>query len=356
MKVMKTKIYRTIDHNLIHDWEHLWNKSKEATYCNSPFWFVSVLDTFAISDYVIIALYESNELLGIGAVVKRKKWGISYYTVAPEDFVCGVPFLFYDANKKVVKTFREALLSLGLIHLENVPEKWVTAIEKDSNAVTKITRTINLLFTFSKDTHGAVFIPKRSRLLSRIRGIEQAFVIRTFDGTSDEGLKLTFAIDAISSKQQKGYNTFSQKQIRVFYQTLAKRFAKKMLITILYYKKHPIAYSIGFLSGKTYFWSQSAFDGNYRHVSPGKVLLVKLIDSLGEKGITMFDFGSGDYQMKRMITQDYQTLYAMTLSRNKMLRTYFTLLTATKQRLYEILQSNAQIYSLYKKITKIIHI
>src|SRR5690606_12247254 len=114
-----------------------------------------------------------------------------------------------------------------------------------------------------------------------IRGIEEQFRMVSFDGTDAKGLELVFAIDKESSKEKKGYSVFKDRSIKNFYKKLSKQLGDTFLVNVLYYKDKPIAYYIGFIMKGTYYWSQNAYILEYGQYSPGKVLLVKLIDFLG---------------------------------------------------------------------------
>ena len=213
---MKTALYKTIDQKFIKEWQLLWEKSSYANYTNSPQWFLSAIDAFNFKNYAIIAIYEEEKLIATGAFVKEKKHGLSVYTVAPADFVCGEPFLLDWENKLVIKTFVANLLALGIVNFTNLPEKIVLALQKETKQLNVTKQTINLFFSIKKDDKEKVLIPKRSRLTNRIRGLEEQFVMESFDGTNSKGLELVFSIDKESSKEKKGYSAFANKNIRSF--------------------------------------------------------------------------------------------------------------------------------------------
>ena len=350
---MEYTITRHYNQDIITSWESLWKKSPQVTYANSSAWFLSVLKSFDYKEYAIVRVYNKKELVAIAGFVKEKKYGISFYTVAPGDFVCGLPMLLDIHNKTVVRTFLTALNELGTVSFDNIPEEIVAAFREQTSLLSASEQTINLYFAIEKDEKGAVRIPKRSRLTNRIKGQEDDFTMRTFDGATSEGLDIIFAIDEQSSKQHKGYSTFSDKTIKTFYKEFASQFGKQFLAAILYYKERPIAYYIGFLAGNTYFWSQNAFIADYQQYSPGKILLVKLIDFLGKQNVTIVDFGSGDYRMKRLLTNDYHKLFFVVLAKNTFIRNYFINVTKLKNAVYEQLHQRALIYTLYRKAKNI---
>ncbi|HZE86808.1 MAG TPA: GNAT family N-acetyltransferase [Methylomirabilota bacterium] len=350
---MNVVTYTKIEKKLLADWLSLWEKSANANYANAPQWFESALETFHYKEYVIVAIYDNTQLQAIGAFVKQRKYGISVYTVLPTDFVCGIPFLINLEDAEVLAIFIKKLLDLDTVFLNNIPQFGVTALQTHTHNIDVTAQTVNFFMPITKDDTGEIFVPNRKKLLRQIKDSESNFSFKSFDGTSEEGLSIVFAIDKQSRKRQRGYNTFSDGQIQAFYQSLVTHFKKNLLVNILYFEKIPVAYEIGFIAGKIYFGNQIAFIADYSQYSPGKVLLVKLIEHLGAKNIQEIDFGSGDSHTKRMLTNQYRELYQVILSKNKLTRNYMKTICPLKDRIYNKLYQNVKLYSAYRMIKKI---
>lgn len=351
---MKVITITTLNKKLEAEWEALWQNSLYATYANSPYWFLSVIKTFDYKEYVVLACYENEKLVGIAGFVKEKLYGVTVYTLPPGDFVCGDVFLLDWENKRLVKALMRELLALQATTFNNLPENIVDVFHKITRQLSVKKQTINLFFPITKNENGAVVIPKRSRLTNRIKGIEDQFTMKTFDGTTSNGLDVVFSIDKESSKEKSGYSTFADDEIKKFYKNLARQFGEKFLIVVLYYNNQPIAYYLGFISNTTYFWSQNAYISLFGQYSPGKVLLVKLIDYLGTKEIKNVDFGSGDYRLKRLLTDEYHNLYQVIMSKNILIRFYLQFLNTIKNSVYEIIHNNKMVYMIYRKGTKLV--
>jgi CelD/BcsL family acetyltransferase involved in cellulose biosynthesis len=349
---MKTRIYRTIDKEVIKDWQKLWEKSPYANYTNSPQWFLSVLESFEYSDYVIIALYEKENLVVAGALVKEKKYGIDVYTVAPGDFVSGFPFLMKSKDKKLFTAIRKQLIALGNVYFTNVPEDSVLVLHKNKSDMRVTPQAANFVFSLDKDHNGNMYIAKRKKLMRSVKGIEEKFEVKSYDGTSSKALATTFSLDKNSRKQSRGYSPFVSLQIKNFYKILAKHFKENMRINILYFKNMPIAYEIGFIAGKTYFGNQIAFKYKYKQYVPGKVLIVKLLEQHTKEGIEKMDFGSGDNHIKRAFTKNYNQFYQVVVSANKFVRIYIPFLFQVKNELYNRLQEHLTIYFAYRSMRK----
>jgi hypothetical protein len=349
---MKTKIYTAIKPKLLKEWYLLWNKSPYANYTNSPQWFLSVIESFEYTNYLIVAVYQKKRLIGIGALMKEKKYGIDIYTVAPTDFVCGIPFLFDFSDEKIIKSLLVKLSHIGTIYLDNIPKTTIDTITKLTTSKAITNAALNLFLPIQHDVNGKMIIAKRKKLIRDIRGVADKITLKSYSGTAKKGIDTVFAIDNLSRKHGRGYNTFEDHQMKIFYKTLTKYFKNKILLNILYYENTPIAYDIGFLIGTTYYGNQLAFIDTYAKYSPGKVLLVKLFDYLTDQGVQKIDFGSGDSYLKRSFTNESQQLYQIVLSNSNWIRIYLTLINKIKTYFFHKIQNNIKTYTMYRNVRK----
>ena len=349
---MKALIYKTIDQDFIKEWETLWRDSVSANYVNSPQWFTAVLETFEYKNFAIVAVYNSEILVGVAAFVKEKKYGIPCYTVAPGDFACAFPFLFDLGNKEIAKLLFGKLSTLGNIFIGNIAEKYLNYFMQKSLSTKAIPFSINYHFSFKKDDNNNVLISNRKKLLHEARNITEKLTFTVFDGTDKNGLDAVFRIDLQSRKQTRGYSTFADDKIQSFYKQLAKEFKKDLLIGILYLENKPIAYGTGFLINNNFYYNQMAYLAEFRQYSPGKVLLVKLIDYLNTRNAQTFDFGSGDSFIKKLVTEETDTLYQIIMTKNKFILQYVVSLYTARRRVFEQLSKNKKGYKVYKEIKK----
>lgn len=352
---MKAVIYKKIEQEVIKDWEELWRTSSFANYTNAPQWFLSVIEAFHYKDFAIIAIYQNEQMVAVGALVKEKKFGIDCYTVAPQDFACGIPFLFDFHDSKISKFFAEKLLDLGNIFLGNISEKFLNEFSTHTRYIKRIAFSLNYYLSLEKDTNNNVIIRNRKKLLNEARNVLEQLQFRTFNGDTRKGLDTIFDIDLQSRKQTRGYSTFSDNQIKGFYKILAAHFQKNFLVGILYFETKPIAYGMGFLVGSTFFYNQMAYLADLRQYSPGKVLMVRLIDYLGAtKNIEAFDFGSGDSFVKKLITDESNVLYQVILSKNTFVLNYLFLICTLRKYAYDRLSKNMKTYTFYRRIKNIL--
>jgi CelD/BcsL family acetyltransferase involved in cellulose biosynthesis len=349
---MKAVIYNTIDKSVIEEWQTFWEKSPFATYTNSPQWFLSVLKAFTYNDYIIIAMYENDELRGVAAFVKEKKYGVNTYTVAPSNFICGLPFLLDPDDRKTVKTLGKELMKLGTVCLENIPETFVETL-KNVCEVNATQSTINYYVDISKNEKGEVVVPHRRRLLRRSESIEGELSLHWYTESDQKALLSAISIDKNSNKQAFGYNAFSSEEVKAFYKILQEKFGNYFEVYLLEHKGKPIAYQIGFNIGNTFFCSQIAFLKEYEIYSIGRSMLIRLIEHLGKNNVQVVDFGSGEDHVKRSLTKNKRTLYSLVIGKNKYTREYIRYICATRSYLYTMLHKNKKMYSLYRKIKNV---
>lgn len=349
---MKTVIFTTLDKQLQKDWASLWQDSLAANYVNSPYWFLSVIKNFNYTDYLIIALYEKDTLVAIGGLIKDKRYGIDVYTLPPGDYVCGIPFLIDLKKSSQTKTFIKEVMKITPIFLDNVPESLVSVITKLTPDVMTVPYSMNYYLDLHKDASGNIIIPQRSKLMYRARKVENKFTLHSYLGNSKEAFTQAFHIDEQSRKQTQGYNVFSCEPIQRFYTILAQSFKKHFYTNILYFEKTPVVYEMGFQVGTTYFGSQIAFDEQYSKYAPGKVFVVRLMESLVAKGITRIDLGAGDSSLKRSLTDNHQQLYKVIISTNVVVRLYLTYLYQIKTNSFTFLLQHKNLYTMYRFIKR----
>lgn len=348
---MKTKVYRKVDQKLLDKWQALWEKSEYANYTNGPQWFVSVMESFSYSKYVVIATYRKKRLVAIGALVEDTRYGLNVLATAPSDFVCGFPFLIDLKNRNVMQSFVRSLAKLDAVVLDNVPREYSSLLRYIEQKTSTVPFSVNYRLSFDHNLN-SYFNKHRTNLVRAVREHKEKFTFKVFSGINPKALQIAFEIDNSSRKMDRGYGTFSDENIKTFYETLAKNFKKHLKIHVLYFEDTPIAYEMGFLVKNTYYGSQIAFSSKYYSYTPGKILAVYLVESLFKKKITTLDFGSGDNHLKRAITDSYRDLDKIIISNNRFIRMYISSAYKYKDKIFSYLYKNKKAYYLYRKARK----
>lgn len=347
---MKSEIITQVSQQLIQEWESLWDSSSNSNYINGPQWFCSVRENYNYPDYAIVTVRDNKKLIGICGLLKHTKYGINFYSLPPEDFVCGTPFLIYDNNETCLREMIKCLVERGNIFLDNVDIDF-------SNKLSSVT-------PFSKFTiyNENYYIPildkhtnpvkqsKKNEYLKKIKNIEAKVQLSVEYGYSEKTLSDIFSIDNLSRKKQRGYNAFSNQQLRNFYSSLAKRLSQGFVVHKLFIGGKIVAYSIGFIVKNIYLGSQMAFDETYSQYLPGKVLMIKLIEDLYENGVDVIDMGSGENSLKKELSPAHKQLLKGVISKSLLIREYVNFVYKFKLLIYKLISSNRRIYSYYRKI------
>ena len=333
--------------------------SMRKLYKLSAVVFYLVIESFKYKKFKVIALVYENEQLHSSSCFDTtvKKYGFDFYTVAPNDYyVCGSPFLFDLKNSEQVSLLKKQFLLLGNIFLSNIPEEFISAFNTNGQKLDSFVQALNYYLTISFDSNGLVNIHKRNKLMREIRGIEENFTLLSYDGNSTDGMDAVALLLIYRAANRIEDTVYLQNKTikKNFIKILGKNFKEYLQIHILYFKEVPIAYEIGFLIGKNYFGSQMAYISEYKHYSPGKVILVKVIDLLASRGMKMMNMGSGDSPVKKLVTEEKRILYEVIFSQNNIIRAYIKRTSKMKKRLYNQIRCNIKIYSVYRRIRKVV--
>lgn len=353
---MKTIIYTEIDKNFINEWLSLWKNCEYATYANSPYWFLSVTKTFSPKKYKIIAVYNNNDLVAAAPLIKKRKYGLEFYTFTPEDYICALPFLADLKNQKILKILVTEFLKLGNIFLPNASQELANSLKLQTPKISLLQDTLNFYLHINKDEKGQAVIRNKKKLMRRAQKIEKELKLKSYDYSPKDIWPIIFNIDNKSRKKSMGYSVFSSKWIKTFHVCLAENFKEKFLINILYHEKKPVAYELGFLINGSFYCSQIASIKEYDIYSISRVLLIKLIESLSRKGTGKIDFGSGDDHVKRSFTQNYDPLSIIIISKNTPIRLYLHTILKLRKSIFRYLQQHKTLYTSYRQLKNILGI
>jgi len=117
---------------------------------------------------------------------------------------------------------------------------------------------------------------------------------------------------------------------------------------ILKHGKVPIAYEIGFVHQDSYADSERAYLASYSQYTPGKVMMVLLLEELGRRGVKLFDFGPGVDNLKRTLATGSEVRSNLVVSKYSLIR----LLTVWQDRImlkvYKFIFAHPRLYRVYR--------
>ncbi len=351
---MNTVIYKRLNKKLYKKWDKLWREADWANYTNSPQWFISAIDAIKPSSYVVLATYENSNLAAVGALLKTKLYGVDVYMPPFPNFACGMPFLMDLKNKRIAKSFIKKLKKVFPVVLDNLPLEISKIFNEICSESYFIASSCNYSLSIVKDANNKVKVKDRANLVCRAKNFESKFEFISFlKSDLPHALKLAVDIERKSHKYQRCYDSFSEKKVLIFFNKLIVYLREFVRINILFFKKNPIAYNIGFLIKDCYFSNQIAFDKEYYSYAPGKYMEVKLIDYLSDINVKKVDYGSGSSQIKRLITRDYTLLTRVVFSNNVFLRKYLIILSKLQTYIFEAGKKHKFLYLAYRKLRRV---
>ena len=265
------------------------------------------------------------------------------------DFICGSPFLAKANTQGVIKILTKSLLDIGICFLDGIPEKYLSFEDKSFQKNNSILAGKNYYLILKKDANGKVIFENRNKLMRKIKKIESRFMLKKYSGFSKQVFKTVLDIDKNSSKSKDGYNAFADKSVIKFYKLLASSLNGGFITHILYFDGKPVVYTLGFVINDIYYASQTAFLDDYKRYTPGKALTVKIVESFSDDGINTLDLGYGEGYFKRSISQDFNNVYTIILTKNVLVKNYLKSLSLTKNMLYRNMNKKPMIYSIYRR-------
>lgn len=156
----------------------------------------------------------------------------------------------------------------------------------------------------------------RYNLRSRLRRLEERGTVtfRTV-GRPSEVRWAMVALTELHARRWRGQHTAtifsSSSAARRFYAEAAQRYAERGMLdlTLLEVDGRPVAGSLGFVDGDTYYYYLPAFEPELAPLAPSSLLLSHLIERAYERGLKRFDFMLGDEPYKaRWATEERETV------------------------------------------------
>jgi hypothetical protein len=300
------KVYNSFDEELMQNWEVLY--SKGGIYNLSPEWCKIWVETFEKEKSLYIYTFWENKVLKVVAPLYLKGNRLSLIGTKPDiydefnvlyenpkyldkfvDFLAAEP---YDLNfkhlnsssdfaKKLVKKFS----SVGIPTVSQVTEtknRICEKINQESSIRSDIKRCEKNLLKDLNEEYVFEFSPVK----------KQEFI--------DEFIK--FHIDRWNGGMMVKKKNLAKFTEKIYFGD------KNMSLARLYMKNsgETVAYCYGYVDSKNEYWlSMTAHDAKFRKYAGGKVILLKLIDYLKERGISKFDFGRGAENYKSEFS-DYE--------------------------------------------------
>ncbi|MBU0468560.1 MAG: GNAT family N-acetyltransferase [Candidatus Omnitrophica bacterium] len=100
---------------------------------------------------------------------------------------------------------------------------------------------------------------------------------------------------------------------------------KNIIFTVINCNKTPIAFHLGFVFNKTFYFYKPSFNISWFRFSPGQLLLKKLFEYIIQSDINVLDFGSGEDQYKNRFSNKEQTINSYKIHKTFISAQFFNL-------------------------------
>ncbi len=350
MKILK---FTALSDKLIADWEALWKNSANANMVNSPTWTIAAQAAFPNKNMCIIALYDDREenIAAIAAFVKKKLFGISFWTAPGREFADKTSILIDFKNQNLVSLLFQEIKKLRSCYLTEYTLDQIQDIQLSVPNITVWKSDVNPYIDFSIGKYGELPNRRRNTLIRRLEETNvHANIVTSTDNTSIKALEECIQIDMTSLKQKKGKGIFYRHEVLEFYKALIVRSPENVPVSILYFENKPISYLIGFRVNNVYQASQKAFLAGFEFYNPGKLLMTKFIDDLNPNSLPVIELGRGLDRFKLHFTKSYHELYDLFFTQNKVTKVYIKTLLNLRKQLYIAINKYAKLYQIYKSI------
>lgn len=203
--------------------------------------------------------YKKNEFLNDFDLIKKKleKFDVIYFERQPSNLLqLNNPFFFFLKNSNYSKTY------------------FVVSTNKPSNT------------KFSKKKF---FFFHSENILDYQKYINIILSLK----------KLQFNKNLFLKKNKTNQNFFYDRLHNIVSDNL------KIYTSVLKLEDQELSYNFGILYKNFFYYLIPAYRNSFKKISPGKILLFKLLDWCFEKGINTLDFGQGEERYKKKITDKH---------------------------------------------------
>jgi len=331
--VVETRIYDNLNKVIISD----------------PGWTLAYQDVYKPSNIKIIMFYEKGELIGILPLIKERTYGINIYQCVGYKFAHRSSILGDLSNPDFVTSLNEVINKLNAVRINRLTQYEYDLLQHGISNITLIQSVKVLYKKLEVDNNENLILKSKSHILRKARN-EMAKLSIKVHSNQLIALEKVFSIDNRSRKHKRKYNVFSDISHQNFYKSLVKYMGRYLRINIMYNKTLPVSYEIGFINDRTYTGVEMAFLSGHEHYTPGKVMIVKLMELLAKQDFQYLDLGVGINDFKKSLTKDYQLIHDCIFIKNFIIRKYFLMCARTRENVYDFFAKRPRIYRYYRTI------
>lgn len=311
------------------DWDRLFDSGKfELT--TSFEWTQALLSTRLEKDtFLLVVFRDGKEILGIVPMVinQIKKYGVSLSKLFPiSDYYNNLhsDLLFKNVTEELIKTLITSLFSLGykwdIFRISRFVETnpildYIERFLKESSIRYEIKREEPSFFLNLDSTYNDYLKKRADKFRNYLRRMEKKiknkgyyveFIKFQDRNNFSDAYNQVLYIEKESWKHKHGTAITSTEKSTNFFRILCESASERewLHLFILKLNNEPIAYDMGFVKSKKYFYLKTSFNEKFREVSPSSILRAKLIEELIQEDVKEFDFVGEPYEWERQWTEE----------------------------------------------------
>jgi CelD/BcsL family acetyltransferase involved in cellulose biosynthesis len=301
-------------------WMDLWEHSPDATVFQSRDWLLAWQETFGNpGDCVkVLAAYEGTQLMGLAPLIREpregRERGPEQWRILGEDYSDYQPLLARDGSQRVIDSLlsaADACLPGGATLLfRDVPQFSALGLNlaqragRAASAVRMDTAIACPTLRIRGNSIGVARVLSKRSLIRHERALSRSgdVTVQHLDATAQIMPLLSdfFAQHVARWADTAHPSLFLNSANQHFYRAVTARLAPagRVLFTTVRVRGRVVAQHFGLRSSRSLLWYKPAFDVALRDLSPGEVLLRRLIEFCAHQEIEELDFTRGDETFK----------------------------------------------------------
>ncbi|MEW6109467.1 MAG: GNAT family N-acetyltransferase [Nitrospirota bacterium] len=319
-------------------------------------WTHALLETHLGDDtFLFIVLKDCGGIAGIVPLVisKTKKYGLSLLNLFPisEYYNTHSDLLLKEPMLEMLKVFIEAIFSLErewdvlrigrFIETNPLLESFEQYLG-ETGIKYEINKGEPSFFLRLGDSYSDYLQGRSDKFRNYLRRMEKKlgskgkveFVSHVNYNSFNEAYDQVLLIEQESWKHNHGTAITSIEKQNNFYRKLCERASEqgRLDLSILLLDGEPVAYNMGIVKDKRYYYLKTSYKEKFREVSPSTVLRARLIENLISHGTEEFDFPGEPYEWERQWTEELRWHKSLLIYNNTYKAGLFSLYNTVRKK------------------------
>jgi len=317
VKVVEVSAVEAIDSA---QWADLWLRCPDATVFQSRDWLLAWQETFRKPDdsVKVLAVYDGTQLSGLAPLMRERRTGGVHgperWRLIGEDYSDYQTLLVRDGSQRILDLLLsaadECLPRGATLLLRDVPQFSALGLnlaQRTAHAASGVRAGSAIACPALRIRHNASGVARvlaKSSVIRHERALSRMgeVTVEHFDTAADiEPLLPDFFAQHVARWAGSAHpSLFLNSANQGFYRAVTFRLgpAGGLLFTTVRLDGRIVAQHFGLRSSRSLFWYKPAFDIALRKLSPGEVLLRRLIEFSAQQGLDELDFTRGDEAFK----------------------------------------------------------